>query len=404
MAPLHSPATQLLQTWNVSPPPFAGGDTTTTVLPSTFFDLIFMHFHPVQRVFFYDFPHSSHHFISSELPSLKYSLSITLSRFYPLAGRLLMHASGKPELVFTAGDSVSVTIAVSSDDFDELSSDHAREMSRFHPLLSKLIEKEVLAIQVTIFPNSGISIGTTMHHGVGDGATYSHFMKTWSAVHRFGDLAGFSMVLPPFFDRSKMRDDRGLERLFMDELEEFKGGDGLEKWDLHGCNDVVLATFVFGRERLEKMKKKTLARIEPALPTNYFGNCLGICCVEAKRTEVVEEKRLVAAEAIWEVIKGLEEGVMERADKWVRNVYKYASERAMTVAGSPKLGVYEVEFGWGKAKKVEIVSIERTGAVSLTESRDGEGGIEAGLALPRSEMEEFVTCFFNGFMDEIGGS
>ncbi|KAH7690477.1 Transferase protein [Dioscorea alata] len=440
MAPLYSPAAQLLQTWNVSPPPFAGGDTTT-VLPSTFFDLIFMHFHPVQRVFFYDFPHSSHHFISSELPSLKHSLSLTLSRFYPLAGRLLMRAGGKPELVFSAGDSVTVTIAVSSDDFHELSSDHAREMSRFHPLLPKLIEKEVLAIQVTIFPNSGICIGTTMHHGVGDGATYSHFMKTWSAVHRFGELAGFSMVLPPFFDRSEVKDDRGLERLFMDELEEFKGGDGLDKWDLHGCNDVVLVTFVFGRERMEKMKKKTLsncsvyalacgymwsclvkarretskktvyfgfvtgcrARIEPALPTNYFGNCLGICCVEAKRTEVVKEKRLAAAEAIWEVIKGLEEGVMDGADKWVRNVYKYASERAMTVAGSPKLGVYDVEFGWGKPKKVEIVSIERTGAVSLTESRDGEGGIEAGLALPRHEMEEFVTCFFNGFMEEIGG-
>ncbi|KAM0949651.1 putative anthocyanin 5-(6'''-hydroxycinnamoyltransferase) [Dioscorea sansibarensis] len=438
MALLHSITAQVLQTCKVSPPPFAGNGTTPA-LPSTFFDLIFMHFHPVQRVFFYDFPHSSHHFISSELPSLKHSLSLTLSRFYPLAGCLLMHAGGKPELVFSDGDSVTVTIAVSSDDFHELSSDHAREIERFHALLPELLEKQVLAIQITIFPNTGITIGTTMHHGVGDGATYTHFMKTWSAVHRFGELAGFSMMLPPFLDRSKVRDDRGLERLFMEELEELNGGDGLEKWDLHGCNDLVLATFVFGRERLEKMKKKTVlncsvsalvcgymwsclvkarketsktmvhfgfvtgcrARIEPALPTNYFGNCLGICCVEAERSQVVDEERLFAADAIWEVIKGLEEGVMQGADQWVRNVYKYASRRALTVAGSPKLGVYEVGFGWGKPKKVEIVSIERTGAVSLTESRDGEGGIEAGLALPRHEMEEFVSCFLNGFMEEI---
>ena len=117
-----------------------------------------------------------------------------------------------------------------------------------------------------------------------------------------------------------------------------------------------------------------------------------------------QRERLAVAGAIWEVIKGLEEGVMQGADQWVRNVYKYASRRALTVAGSPKLGVYEVGFGWGKPKKVEIVSIERTGEVSLTDSRDGEGGIEAGLALPRHEMEEFVSCFLNGFMEETGGS
>ncbi|KAM0949728.1 putative anthocyanin 6''-O-malonyltransferase [Dioscorea sansibarensis] len=242
-----------------------------------------MHFPPVQRVFYYDFPHSSLHFVSSELPSLKHSLSLTLSHFYTLAGCLLMHAGGKPELVFSAGDSVTGTVAVSSDDFHDFSSDHAREISRCHALLPKLIEKQMLAIQVTIFPNSRVTIGTTMHHGVGDGATYTHFMKTWSAVHRLGELAGFSMVLPHFFDRSKR-------------VEKMK------KKTLPNCSVYALACgYLWSclvKPRKETSKKTVYfgfvtgcrARTEPALRTNYFGNCLGICCVEGKRKEVVKEK------------------------------------------------------------------------------------------------------------------
>ncbi|KAJ0967290.1 hypothetical protein J5N97_024207 [Dioscorea zingiberensis] len=431
--------TKVLQTCRVSPSQCTA--TATTSLPSTFFDLLFMNFHPVQRVFFYEFPNSAHHFISSELPNLKHSLSLTLSRFYPLAGRLLMPDGGKPEILCSNGDAVNVVIAVSSDEFYELSSDHPREISRFHPLLPPLMminenEQEVLAIQVTIFPNTGITIGTTMHHGVADGATYTHFMKTWSAVHRFGELEGFSMVAPPFYDRSNVRDEKGLERIFMEELEEFNNRDSFEKWDLHGCHDVLLATFVFGKERLEKLRMKTMsncsiyalacgymwsclvkihketskkkvhfgfvtgcrARINPPLPENYFGNCLGICVVEANRREVTKPEN--SAEAIWEVIEGLKGGVMEGAEGWMRNVHRYASQKAMTVAGSPKLGVYGVEFRWGRPKKVEIVSIERTSAVALAETRDEEGGIEVGIALPRHEMEQFASCFVNGFLGD----
>ena len=48
---------------------------------------------------------------------------------------------------------------------------------------------------------------------------------------------------------------------------------------------------------------------------------------------------------------------------------------------------------------MEIASVERTGALALTESgRDGDGGgIEVGLALPRAEMEAFRTFYLDLF-------
>ena len=104
------------------------------------------------------------------------------------------------------------------------------------------------------------------------------------------------------------------------------------------------------------------------------------------------------------MIEGLaEEGQAFRdARGWVRSVREYASARAVTVAGSPKLRMYAAaDFGgaWGRPKKVEIASVERTGALALAESgRDGDGGgIEVGLALPRAEMEAFRTFYLDLF-------
>ena len=71
------------------------------------------------------------------------------------------------------------------------------------------------------------------------------------------------------------------------------------------------------------------------------------------------------------------------------------------MAGSPKLRLYaaaDLGGAWGRPRKVEIVSVERTGALALAESgRDGDGGIEVGLALPRAEMEVFRKFYVDLF-------
>lgn len=68
--------------------------------------------------------------------------------------------------------------------------------------------------------------------------------------------------------------------------------------------------------------------------------------------------------------------------------------RPVSVAGSPRYGVYETDFGWGEPVRVELVSIEKTpGTVSLAESPDGDGGVEVGVVLPPHAMEAFASCF-----------
>lgn len=135
--------------------------------------------------------------------------------------------------------------------------------------------------------------------------------------------------------------------------------------------------------------------MSPPIPSSYFGNCLGLCFVEAKRRHLTAAS---ASAAIWRVITGLaEQGrALRGARGWVRGAREYAAARAVTVAGSPKLGVYaaaDLGATWGSAPEGGDSVGGADGALALAESgrrgdRDG-GGIEVGVALPRAEMEAF---------------
>uniref|UniRef100_F6GXS1 Malonyl-coenzyme A:anthocyanin 3-O-glucoside-6''-O-malonyltransferase n=1 Tax=Vitis vinifera TaxID=29760 RepID=F6GXS1_VITVI len=109
----------VLEECQVSPSPNAVGEKS---LPLTFFDLLWLHFHIVQSLFFYKFPQSKTHFIETTIPSLKHSLSLALKHFYPFAGNLLFPPNlGEPEIHYVDGDSVSLsTFAESNSDFDYL--------------------------------------------------------------------------------------------------------------------------------------------------------------------------------------------------------------------------------------------------------------------------------------------
>ncbi|KAM0918414.1 hypothetical protein ACQ4PT_008959 [Festuca glaucescens] len=423
-------------------------------LPLTFYDLAFWDVPPVQRLFFYDNTDllGGPEFLLSELPLFEKSLAAALHHFYPLAGKLPcgMPEAAAPEIVFSDGDSVRLTVAVGDDNFEDLAGDHPRDTARLRALLPPLLRnggggsqcsQDVLAIQLTVFPLAGICIGTTLHHAVCDGSSYVHFMRTWAAIHRCGLLehrGGKSMAVqaPPLFDRSVVQDNDGLREVFLSDHRAYAAAGDCD----HTSGTTELATFRFTDRLLRWLGKQVESdtsarrcspyalacgamwagivrargssasfgfvtgckpRASPPIPASYFGNCLGLCRVEEKMEakQSCLEAVIASAAAIWRTIEGLaEQGrVFRDARGWVRLVREYASARAVTVAGSPKLGVYAAaDLGppWGRPRKVEIVSVERTGALALAESgRDGDGGIEVGLALPRGEMEAFRAFY-----------
>ncbi|GKB92608.1 malonyl-coenzyme A:anthocyanin 3-O-glucoside-6''-O-malonyltransferase-like protein [Tanacetum coccineum] len=66
------------------------------------------------------------------------------------------------------------------------------------------------------------------------------------------------------------------------------------------------------------------------------------------------------------------------------------------VAGTPKLKFYDIDFGWGKPKKVETVSIDCNGSISMNACKESNDDLEIGVCLPADEMKTFVRSFENG--------
>lgn len=431
----------------ISPP---SGSVPSTIIPLTTFDLMSYPYPPVERLFLYSIQSCSESvFLETHVPTLKHSLSLTLRRFFPFAGKLLpidpAGSSSNSVLSYTEGDGVDFTVAKSDRDFDDLLGHHPRKVKTFAGLVPKL-NGGVLAIQVTLFPNSGIGVGVIYHHGAADGLSSMHFVKTWAAFSRLGATAVEPIELDvelPCIERNKFPEPPG----FAESLEESKAGfkgkmindEGFRKkfFDSRAGSDSVRATFVVTRVQLENLRRKLVSNASspPTIylsgftlttavlwrcmvslydddhddknefvgfnllsnyrsqqnsmfPTNYFGNCIIPGIVKMRRDELLGEDGLVkAAVAINEAIH-----IMKTKMK----VVDYSNiSLIFSIAGAPMLGVYQVDFGWGRPRKVEVMSIKNALCAALAENReDDDGGLEiGGVFLSGDQFHEFNKLF-----------
>jgi hypothetical protein len=55
-----------------------------------------------------------------------------------------------------------------------------------------------------------------------------------------------------------------------------------------------------------------------------------------------------------------------------------------------------MDFGFGRPAKVHMVSVAKTGAISVADSRGGGRAVELGVSLPQDAMDKFRKCFRDG--------
>ncbi|XP_030496519.2 phenolic glucoside malonyltransferase 1 [Cannabis sativa] len=446
-------STKILEVTHVAP--FTA--TTHFTLPLTSFDTLWFKFPPVQSLFFYSLPKDTTFFLNSLLPKLKHSLSLTLQHFLPLAGKLTWpQHSPKPIALYTPGDVVSISVAESNADFDTLSSNQPFQASKVRPLVSPLHVSEtgvsVMALQITVFPNKGFCIGLTTHHGVGDGKSATMFIKSWAYLTKENNPPLLPEKLTPFYDRTVIKDPSGFEmkvlnywignpgstssdcrnnpKLFQSESSQSSDLDELyrtifelSRSDIDKLrrrvtnpNNLHLSSFVLTYAYMfdcflkatdgDKTKSKVFLdfavdyrnRLTPPVPENYFGNCV---VIKANYDDMREEESTftVLVEKVSDLVKsvGKEKDLQSETEEVISRIIATSSENCchVGVAGSPKLELYSIDFGWGRPKKVVFVSIEN-GAISMAECGDGSGGIEVGLVLKKHQMDLFASIFING--------
>ncbi|KAJ4969713.1 hypothetical protein NE237_002812 [Protea cynaroides] len=446
---------KILDRCKVAPPPGFVSPAFTD-LPLTFFDMHWLPLPPLEFLFFYDFPCPISEFTLSILPRLKNSLSSTLLHFYPFSGNLSWpHEPNQPMIRFTEGDSVSFTVAEFNADFYHLSSNNPKDATESHPLLPQLPVSgpiiPLLAIQVTVFPNSGFCIGVTYQHSICDGRAFTHFMKTWASISKFeaGSLSSESL---PFLDRTVIQENFGITKRYLEAVDRFMGSESvsgnrrLRMMDIELKPNMIRATFELNKSNCRRLKDWISAqykkddgippsrfvaicaytwicllkaeakvgdlktnnttifvlnvdcrsRLNPPIPETYFGNCIRPCVAMAEKSDLIKGGAAVAAQlignAMYETNKEILRGLGNRN---ISGLLGLQSGRGLAAAGSPQLGMYKTDFGFGRLKKLELSSIDRTGAMFLKESPDVDGGVEFDLVLSRQEMDAFVSVFYD---------
>ncbi|KAM6561993.1 hypothetical protein CsatB_021991 [Cannabis sativa] len=147
-------------------------------------------------------------------------------------------------------------------------------------------------------------------------------------------------------------------------------------------------------------------RLTPPVPENYLGNCVvAKINFEDMREHVIgkEKEGVDSFTAIVMIVSDLVKSVGKEKDLYceieneIVTFPATASDNSchVGVAGSPSLGFYNTDFGWGRPEKFVVVSIEN-GAISMAECGDGSGGIEVGLVLKKHQMDHFASLFHNG--------
>ncbi|THF99382.1 hypothetical protein TEA_019108 [Camellia sinensis var. sinensis] len=427
-----------------------------TSLPITFFDVLWLNMPPVKRLFFYEASYSSTTFSEIVLPKLKHSLSLTLHHYLPLASSLTWPPdSDKPIIQYVEGDdAVSLTIAESEADFHHLSSNSFREIKEIQPFLPNLPASDTrvpaMVLQITLFPNTGFSIGYATHHAVLDGKTATMFMQSWASICQRGGDSTLTPELTPFYDRTVIDDPDDLEKTYLN-LVSKSNNKSLMILDVNVSPDAMLGTFQLTRSNIENMKKRVngqwqekhmqkpsihvstftvtcayvwvclvkalkmkpgkvhlgftvdcRARLEPPVPSTYFGNCVAAHVGNADSNDLIGEDGVaMAAKAIGEVIRRLSDRLLLN-EVGLSELASVDMDRVFSIAGSPRFELYKTDFGWGRPRKVEITSIDKNGAFSLSESRDGDGGIQIGIMLKKHEIEAFASLFASDSNDLIG--
>ncbi|CAL9224286.1 unnamed protein product [Arabidopsis halleri] len=139
--------------------------------------------------------------------------------------------------------------------------------------------------------------------------------------------------------------------------------------------------------------------VNPPIPSSYFGNCaIGTFKVPLRaETLMAKEGFLASTRLVSDSVEELDQSVVWKIPDFVAFWTQLPlGTQIVSVAGSTKFGVYGLDFGWGRPEKVVIVSIDQGEAISLVESRFGNGGVEIGFSLKKHEMDVLIDLLHNG--------
>ncbi|KAK9109262.1 hypothetical protein Sjap_017322 [Stephania japonica] len=317
------------------------------------------------------------------MDGLDRSLSLALSHYFPLTGRLA-----------TRHHDAAISVYI------ECNNAGAELVHAIAPSVTVADIKKLIQVTELI---DGIFIGITMNHAVVDGTSFWQFVNTWSEISRTGS-DNFISSHPPVF-----------HRWFPDNLHPPIGFPFVSSEEHCGRlisppplqPPLVERVFHFSQGSIERLKAK--ANAEQPLKTHKISSLQSVVAhiwLAATRARGLgcNEETLAPGIVVAKVGELLEEGIegvamrLNRAvaahddvlirnsyESWVKNPMWFTPEKplsnAVVVGCSPRFSVYENDFGWGRPVGVRGGSGNKfDGTVNVY-----EGEVEGSM--------DFEACF-----------
>ncbi|PWA68668.1 anthocyanidin 3-O-glucoside-3'',6''-O-dimalonyltransferase [Artemisia annua] len=285
---------------------------------------------------------------------------------------------------------------------------HPRECENFHPLvpplgdlvkMSDYVTIPLFSVQVTYFKDSGISIDEyrLRHTGL-------------ETLYKPRSLVGPTKKVRATFILSRTNINQLKKRVLtqiptLEYISSFTVTCGY----IWSCiaKSLVKMGEKKGEDALEQfiISVDCRSRMNPPIPSTYLGNCGAPCITTIKNVVLTSENGFVfAAKLISEDINKMvknKEGILKDAERWHEG-FKIPA-RKISVAGTPKLNFYDIDFGWGKPQKYEAISIDYSvgGSVAINASKESTQDFEIGLSFPNMQMKAFADIFNHGLESEI---
>ncbi|KAM0834106.1 hypothetical protein ACQ4PT_063828 [Festuca glaucescens] len=322
-----------------------------------------------------------------------------LVAFYPLAGRLSVHADGWPE-IDCAGQGALFVVTHSDLTVNNVSNfQPSPELKRLFVPRVEDSPSLMCGIQVNFLKCGGVALGTVLHHVVIDAMSAFHFFQTWSAICRDGDTAPEVLELElPCHDRTLLR-ARSPHVVHPDTLSVFCPNPNQTVSDDPASGAVVNKIFVISKDQVAHLKRACGGRdgwrvstfcavsalvwsLRPPLPDSYFGNGIIMPGAAAKVRDIIASEDDQPLTSVAGRIRG---AIRQMGDELVRSVIDYlemaGSQTASPAGGMPEnelrvvswlgMPVYDADFGWGNPLVMHRALQQRAGLVYLMDGLDG---------------------------------
>ncbi|KAL0372316.1 UNVERIFIED_CONTAM: Stemmadenine O-acetyltransferase [Sesamum calycinum] len=355
---------------------------------------------------------------------LKKSLSQVLSRFYPLAGRLVddlyvdCKDEGAPYVEAIANCSLSQVVT----------NPVPKNMDKLLPYKVEDLQNLGMAVQVTYFQCGGTAVGLVISHKIADASSCFLVANTWAAVARNGN---YDDVSAPKFEGAKIFPPQDIvvgfkpnTGIVKEELatkiltfpaskisilqEKYSGG-ATEFPQRRPSRVEALSAFIWTRFISATQRKadpnniytvhytvNLRPRLDPPLSEYHFGNTSWLAiAMPTMGADGAPELLREVREAI-RAMNGEYVAQLRQGDKHLNFITQRMAEAnnkgklvTFTFTSLCWFPLYEADFGWGKPVWVEMLAgMLYKNLVFFTDTATGDG-IEARINLRKEDMEKF---------------